>query len=112
MTPSSRQTLDADGCLVAQERRPLVRAWIRFWYNDATRILLMLGVPLLPLVALLAWLGIDGEARRGVVTMAYVLLIAWLLVDNDYSNLRRIGLDEYRKPLPEAQPKERIEPSF
>ncbi len=112
MTATANLTLDEEGCIVRQESRPLVRAWIRFWYNDATRLVMMLGVPLLPLVLLLAYLGIDGELRRGLTMGAYVLLFGWMMLDNDYSNLRRIGLDENRRPLRVAQPKERIDPSF
>ena len=36
---------------------------------------------------------------RGIVELAYIVLIGWMMVDNDYSNLRLVGLDEYRKPL-------------
>lgn len=74
------------------ERNPLVRAWIRFWYNDATRLVFVLcGAHLLLVVPFLLWLGLDGEAMKNTVLLAYGAVFAWALFDNDYENLRRIG---------------------
>lgn len=83
-----------------QEKRRLVRAWIWLWYHDYTRLALMLGLHL-PLVLLLsAWLFGTGEYLRTVALLTYGATFAWLMLDNDYSNLRRIGLNESRRPLP------------
>jgi len=75
------------------------RVWIWFWYNDITRICILLGVPLIPVAVALMMLGVHHETIRAVLACVYVLLFAWMLVDNDYSNLRRIGMDEYRRKL-------------
>ena len=49
----------------AQETNPLTRTWIWFWYNDATRLLLVLfGWHLLLVVPILAMMGIDGSTRN------------------------------------------------
>lgn len=83
-----------------QEQNPLKRGWIWFWYNDTTRLL---GV-LLPsyfavLLPLLLWLGLPAAYMRETVSLVYILVVAWAMIDNDYTNLNRIGLDAYRRPL-------------
>ncbi len=93
-----------DGEQLFQERRPLVRAWIGFWYNDTTRLLCLVGLPLLPLAGVLALLGIDGVWRERLTLGAYGALFVWMFLDNDYSRLRHIGLDEYRNPLKASEP--------
>ncbi len=86
--------------IVLQEHRKLVRAWIWFWYNDVTRLLgVMFGLHLVVVLPVLMALGLQGENLRHGVVGAYVFVLAWAFLDNDYSQLRRIGLDEYRKPL-------------
>lgn len=75
------------------------RKWIWFWYNDVTRFAVLLGVPVLPILAVLAYCGVEGEARRTWCLMTYFSFTCWMMLDNDYSQLRRIGLDETRKPL-------------
>ncbi|MNR71337.1 hypothetical protein D3C71_19520 [compost metagenome] len=82
------------------ERRKLVRAWIWFWYNDLTRLLLVLSGGHLALTGPLLWLlGLREEALRTGVIAAYVVVVVWALLDNDYTNLHRIGLDTQRRPL-------------
>lgn len=76
-----------------------MRKWIWFWYWDVTRIFCMLGLPVLPLVWLLAYVGVSGEERRTYCLIAYFSMFCWMALDSDYSKLRRIGLDEYRNPL-------------
>lgn len=85
-----------------QETRRLVRAWIWFWYHDHIRLALMTGLHL-PLI-LLAFAVVfgTGEYLRDVALIGYGITIVWLLTDNDYTNLRRIGLDEFRNPLPRS----------
>lgn len=86
----------------SQETRRLVRAWIWLWYHDYTRLALMTGLHL-PLVLLAFAVSFGtGEYLRNVALISYGLTIAWLMLDNDYSNLRRIGMDEFRNPLPRS----------
>jgi len=58
-----------------------------------------MGIPLIPVAALLMAFSVPGETLRGILIGIYVLLFVWALLDNDYSNLRRIGMDEYRRKL-------------
>lgn len=91
--------LSENPCVKKQETRKLVRAWIWFWYNDVTRLAVLLGVPAVLAAVVLAWLGVDGEARKSGVLATYVVGLIWALLDNDYSQLNRIGLSVYRRPL-------------
>ena len=76
-----------------------MRWWILFWYNNITRVCLLLGIPSIVL-CLISWYCFGpGEYLRGVALWSYGLLFAWALFDNDYSNLRKVGLDEYRRPF-------------
>ena len=91
--------LKQERCLFKEETRPLVRAWIWFWYNDITRMLLLVGLHLpVVLLATYAIFG-PGEYLRDVAVAAYMLTFCVMLVDNDYTQLRRIGLDVNRQPL-------------
>lgn len=88
---------------VEMETNKMVRAWIWFWYNDATRICIMIGVPIMPaLIVSYAIFG-PGEYLREVAMATYLLFFGWAMADNDYSNLRRIGLDEHRRKLGRKQ---------
>ncbi len=73
--------------------------WIWFWYNDATRICIALGVHLAPIGLLLSLFGADGETIRDTLAVVYIVVLVWAFLDNDYSNLRKIGMDEYRRKL-------------
>lgn len=81
------------------------KAWIWFWYNDITRICLII-IPLynIALIPLLYFLGIrDPELMKVIMVGIWGILFTWGMIDNDYSNLRKIGLDEYRNPLPKKE---------
>ncbi len=91
--------MEENTCITKQEQRKWARAWIWFWYNDITRLFLIGGVPALLAAVVLAWLGVSGEALKNGVITTYLGVFVWALLDNDYSQLRRIGLDEYRRPL-------------
>ena len=84
---------------VRQETNKLVIAWIWFWYNDATRICIMLGVPIVPALVVAYYIFCPGEYLRWVAATTYLLFFGWAGADNDYSNLRRIGLNEYRRKM-------------
>lgn len=82
-----------------EETNRFKRAWIWFWFNDVTRVCCLLGLPLIPLVTILGGVFGWGEYLRDVSIFAYSLLLIWMFIDNDYSNLRRIGMTEYRKKI-------------
>jgi hypothetical protein len=50
-------------------------------------------------IPVLVYFDVDGEAISNMAIIIYLVVVIWAICDNDYSNLRRIGLDEYRKPL-------------
>ncbi len=81
------------------EQNKFKRAWIWIWYNTYTRVFLGLGGHVLFIAPVLYYVGITGESLRFWSSMSYILVIAWAVVDNDFSNLNRIGLDVDRRPL-------------
>mgnify|MGYP001250052153 CR=1 FL=1 len=82
------------------EINPLKRAWIWFWYNDVVRFLVIL-IPtyFVVVIPLLFFVGVPPKYMGNTLSLIYMIGCVWAMLDNDYSNLRRIGLDEYRKPL-------------
>lgn len=99
----------SDGCsdMPPEQLKPVGRlhaAWIWFWYWDVSRLLFVLfpGHFLLTL-PVMGWLHWDGPLIKDVLIGTYLLVLAVAMVDNDYENLRRIGLDPYRRPLPESE---------
>jgi hypothetical protein len=88
-----------------EETRPLVRAWIWFWYNDTTRLLLIL-LPghLLLTLPLLYWLGLSGESLKNGAIALIAAGYFWAFLHNDYTQLHRIGLSTNRKPLRPKNP--------
>lgn len=90
---------EAHESIVALETRMWVRTWIWFWYNDLTRMAVVLGIPAGLITLAAALCEVSGEALRSTALWSYGGLFAWMFVDNDYSKLRRIGLDEERRPL-------------
>lgn len=81
------------------EKNRLKRAWIWIWYNDVTRICVLMGLPVIPLIFVIAIVFGHGEYLRILALVAYGVLVGWAMIDNDYSNLRRIGMNEYRKKI-------------
>lgn len=83
-----------------QETNKLKRLWIWFWYNDFTRLfIIMLPSYFVILVPLLHIFGLPDEYMLDTILTIYMVVLMWAFCDNDYSNLHRIGLDEYRKKL-------------
>jgi hypothetical protein len=83
----------------------LHRGWIRFWYNTVTRLLFVL-LPgyFVGLIPLLRYLEVPPEYANKVLVAAYVGVFLWAMVDNDFSQLNRIGRDVDGNLLPpEAQ---------
>jgi len=102
MCSQHRKVKDCLG--VAQESNKFKRAWIWFWFNNWTRILCMIGIPLLPLVCVVGTIFGWGEYLKGVALITYSALMAWMFLDNDYSNLRRIGMNEHRENITNNNP--------
>lgn len=83
------------------EKRRLVRAWIWFWYSEATRLLfVMLPGHFILTAPLLYGLGVPDEHFSTALGLVYALVFVWAMVDNDFENLERIGLDTNRRKLP------------
>lgn len=80
-------------------------AWIWFWYNDTTRILLvMVPTYFIVLIPLLWFLGVrDSETIRGIAMFSYIAIFSFAMMDNDYENLNKIGLTVYRKKMTEEE---------
>jgi hypothetical protein len=74
--------------------------WIWFWYNDITRIFFII-IPsyLFLLIPFLKWIGIPVEYLDEIAVFTYLTVFVLGLMYNDYSQLRKIGMDEYRNKL-------------
>lgn len=74
--------------------------WIWFWYSDITRIFIVL-IPsyFLLLIPLLFLFEISTSYFASILSFTYLFVFFVAMMDNNYSNLRKIGLDEYRKKL-------------
>lgn len=81
------------------ETNKFKRAWIWLWYNDITRLCVLFGLPVIPVILITILIFGTGEYLRTVSGVTYILFFGWALFDNDYSNLRRIGMNEYRKKI-------------
>ena len=72
----------------------------RIWYNDWFRIFNMFGGCLIPLLVL----GYSTELHkhvwfRDIVMLWYIGSITTMFIFNNYSNLRKVGYDEYGNKL-------------
>lgn len=74
-------------------------AWIWFWYNDITRLCVLLGLPTIIIILIAILLFGSGEYLRIIAGVSYILFFGWAVIDNDYSKLRHIGMDEYRRKI-------------
>jgi len=75
-------------------------AWIWFWYSDITRMLVVM-VPsyFIILIPLLMYFGVQGETLRQTVMFTYIAVFMIAMMDNNYENLNKIGLDVNRKKI-------------
>ena len=80
----------------------LKRLWIWVWYCDTTRMLVMFGLPSLALTVLVGYIFGAGQYLRYVAAISYILLFCWMMIDNNYSHLRLIGMNEYRKKIKQS----------
>lgn len=73
------------------ETRWYVRAWIRFWFNDFTRLfVVMLGLHVLLWLLLCTLLFGPGEYLRNVAIFTYIFGWGFAMIDSDYGNLKRL----------------------
>lgn len=74
--------------------------WIWFWYCDITRLFFVL-IPsyFVLLVPTLLLFNVPEEHFKSILMFTYIGVFLFALIDNDYSNLRKIGLNEYREKL-------------
>lgn len=88
--------------MIEQETNIFKRAFIRVWYNDNFRFLVILipthGVVTIPATfMLLHFIGFStdylNEAARAVIAAVVLTPIALAIAFNDYTNLNRIGRD-------------------
>jgi len=86
---------------IKQEQNRFKRAFIWVWYSSLFRMLcLSIALPFMILLSVfLRRIGLDIDAATYIAYSAYITLIFMFLIFRDYSNLRRIGLDEYRNRL-------------
>lgn len=79
------------------------RWWIWFWYNDYTRMFVVL-IPtymliLVPVLLLILPQSVITSWMPQITAYIYLIVFTWAMLDNDYTNLNKIGLDVYRNPL-------------
>lgn len=69
----------------------MARLWVKFWYNDATRLILVLmGLHVIPTIFLLSYLGVkDPTVYRWTVIGQYMFVMMWAMIDNDYTQKNR-----------------------
>lgn len=69
-------------------------AWLKFWFNDYTRILgVVFGGHLLvtgPLVHLILCVNGLPEYTSGAMASLYLAVFGWALLDNDYSKVEKL----------------------
>jgi len=88
--------LEIDG--IKQEQNPLKRALIWIWYNDWFRLFfILLPTWILPTIPILIWLRI--EITQWLLPSMYIGMFVIACIFNNYSNLRKIGMDEYRNKI-------------
>lgn len=89
---------------IKQVQCPFKRLCIRIWYSDWFRFVFVLcPIWLMALmIALMICFPSAAELIRCVSIGAYIVLFMAALAKNDYSELRKIGLDEYHQPLRSA----------
>jgi len=85
---------------INSERSSFKRAWIWFWYNDVTRLLVVVFPSyFIFVIPLLQVLQVPADYFADILCTMYFVGLLWAMADNDYTNLYRIGLTPYRKKL-------------
>jgi len=86
---------------VLQEENKIKRFWIWLWYNDIFRIFFVL-IPSYFIILVPFCCYFFGEnTSKAILPFVYLFVFAYAMINNDYSNLRRIGMNEYREKIKE-----------
>lgn len=87
---------------VKQVQNPLHRLFIRVWYSDWFRLIfILIPIWLIPVSIIMILCNVDPDICTGICIVLYITVFMLGLTFNDYSNLRRIGLDEYHRKIEE-----------
>ena len=85
---------------IKQIQNPIHRLAVRVWYSDLFRyFFVMLPLWWFPVVAILVNYDVDQKFVIALFVSEYLLVATAAMAFNDYSNLRRIGLDEYHQKI-------------
>lgn len=86
---------------IKQVQNPIARFCIKLWYSDWFRcIFIICPIWLFTLMVVFMCIFPDAsEFIRYACIFCYLILFITGLICNDYSNLNKIGLDVYHKPL-------------
>jgi len=80
--------------------RKLNYIFIWTWYNDWFRLfVIMTPTYMVFLIPFCLWIGVPNEYMKNVLFSVYLIGLGLAFVYNDYSNLRKIGMDENRNTL-------------
>jgi len=87
---------------IKQEQNSIKRFFIKLWYSDWFRVCFIIvgiwwQIPLL--LYLSSKLNLSEKCMETVSIALYLGLLFLGMVFNNYSNLRRIGLNEYHRKL-------------
>lgn len=86
---------------IKQIQCPFKRMCMRIWYSEWFRIAFILCPIWLIVLMIMLMISFPSvsELIRYLCLTLYVVLFTTALAKNDWSELRRIGLDEYHRPL-------------
>lgn len=78
----------------------LSSAWIWFWYSEKTRIFFVL-IPghFIISIPLMLYFDMPEKFFNDALVSSYIIILIFASIDNDFSKLRKIGLDEHRKKI-------------
>lgn len=64
----------------------MYRLWTRFWYNDFTRLfVVLLGLHLIPTFFVLSYFQVGAPYAPNIIITQYMFVLCWAMVDNDYT---------------------------
>lgn len=90
---------------IKQVQCPFKRRCIKLWYSDWFRLVFII-CPIwlfVLMIGLFVYFPNSIDLIRSCCIFIYTIFLVTGLIWNDYSNLRRIGLDEYHQPLKQKE---------
>ena len=86
---------------VKQVQCPFKRLCIRIWYSELFRALFSICPIWLIVLMIILLINFPtaGELIKNITIAVYFILLALALAKNDWSELRKIGLDEYHQSI-------------